>query len=103
MADPMVIVKGEGMKLTDAKGKEFLDFSSGSVWCVNVGYGRVEIADKVRDSLVDMCYYAQHAGNVPAAQFAERLVEKMPGMSRVFFANSGSEANEKGSHVNIKE
>ena len=93
--DPMVIVKGEGMRVWDANGKEYLDAVSGAVWTVNVGYGRTEIADAVRDQLVNMNYFAQTAGNVPAAQFAEKLIEKMPGMSRVYYSNSGSEANEK--------
>ena len=93
--DPLVIVKGEGMRVWDAKGKEYLDAVSGGVWTVNVGYGRAEIADAVRDQLVTMNYFAQTAGNIPAAQFAEKLIEKMPGMSRVYYSNSGSEANEK--------
>ena len=94
--DPMVIVKGEGMRVWDAKGNEYLDAVSGAVWTVNVGYGRTEIADAVRDQLVEMNYFAQTAGNVPAAKFSEKLLEKMPGMGRVYFSNSGSEANEKG-------
>ncbi len=94
-ADPMVIVKGEGMRVWDAKGNEYIDAVSGAVWTVNVGYGRTEIADAVREQLVEMNYFAQTAGNVPAALFAEKLIEKMPGMSRVYYSNSGSEANEK--------
>ncbi|MEH6470648.1 MAG: aminotransferase [Halopseudomonas sp.] len=93
--DPMVIVKGEGMRVWDAKGNEYLDAVSGAVWTVNVGYGRTEIADAVRDQLVTLNYFAQTAGNVPAALFAEKLIDKMPGMSRVYYSNSGSEANEK--------
>ena len=92
---PMVVVKGEGMKVWDAQGVEYLDAVSGAVWTVNVGYGRTDIADAVRDQLVTMNYFAQTAGNVPAVKFSERLLEKMPGMSRVYFSNSGSEANEK--------
>ncbi|WP_028299061.1 aspartate aminotransferase family protein [Oceanospirillum beijerinckii] len=94
-ADPMVIVKGDGMRVWDTKGNEYLDAVSGAVWTVNVGYGRTEIADAVRDQLVNMNYFAQSAGNVPAAQFAKKLIDKMPGMSRVYYSNSGSEANEK--------
>ncbi len=93
--DPMVIVKGDGMRVWDANGKEHLDAVSGAVWTVNVGYGRVSIADAVRDQLVEMCYFAGSAGNIPGIKFAEKLVEKMPGMSRVYYSNSGSEANEK--------
>ncbi len=94
-SDPLVIVKGEGMTVWDINGKEYLDAVSGAVWTVNVGYGRTEIADAVRDQLVTMNYFAQSAGSLPAAEFAERLLEKMPGMGRVYYSNSGSEANEK--------
>lgn len=94
--DPMVIVKGRGMRVTDAHGKEYLDAVSGAVWTVNVGYGRESIANAVRDQLVDMCYFAASAGSIPSIKFAEQLLDKMPGMSRVYYSNSGSEANEKG-------
>lgn len=94
-ANPMVIVRGEGMRVTDATGREYLDATSGGVWSVNVGYGRTEIADAVRDQLVEMCYYAGSAGSVPGALFARKLLEKLPGLGRVYYSNSGSEANEK--------
>ncbi|MBD2857938.1 aminotransferase class III-fold pyridoxal phosphate-dependent enzyme [Spongiibacter sp. KMU-158] len=94
-SDPMIIESGEGMRVTDINGKTFLDATSGGVWSVNVGYGRTEIADAVRDQLLKMCYFANSAGNVPAAEYAAALIDKMPGMSRVYFSNSGSEANEK--------
>lgn len=94
-SDPRVFVEGKGMRLWDTNGREYLDAVSGGVWTVNVGYGRESIANAIRDQLVKLNYYAGAAGNVPAAQFAERLVEKMPGMSRVYYSNSGSEANEK--------
>ena len=93
--DPRVIVEGKGMRVWDARGKEHLDAVSGGVWTVNVGYGRESIADAVRAQLVQMCYFAGAAGSIPGARFAQRLIEKMPGLSRVYYANSGSEANEK--------
>ena len=95
-SDPMVIVEGKGLRVKDANGREYLDAVSGGVWTVNVGYGRESIGDAVREQIVKMCYFANSAGNIPGAQFAEKLVDKMPGMSRVYYANSGSEANEKG-------
>jgi taurine-pyruvate aminotransferase len=95
-SDPMVIVEGKGMRVKDANGREYLDAVSGGVWTVNVGYGRESIGDAVRDQIVKMCYFANSAGNIPGAQFAEKLIDKMPGLSRVYYANSGSEANEKG-------
>lgn len=93
--DPRVFVEGRGLTLWDATGREFLDAVSGAVWTVNVGYGRERIADAVRDQLVRMNYYAGAAGTVPGAVFAEMLIDKMPGLSRVYYSNSGSEANEK--------
>ena len=92
---PMVMVEGKGLRITDAKGNEYIDAVSGGLWTVNVGYGRESIAKAVYDQLVKMNFYSQAAGNVPAALFAEKLLEKMPGMSRVYYSNSGSEANEK--------
>ena len=94
-SDPMVIVEGKGMRVWDINGKTYLDAVSGGVWTVNVGYGRESIAKAVHEQLVKMCYFANSAGNIPAAQFAERLLSKMPGLSRVYYSNSGSEANEK--------
>ncbi|WP_376870321.1 aspartate aminotransferase family protein [Albirhodobacter sp. R86504] len=93
--DPRIMVEGKGMKLWDITGKEHLDAVSGGVWTVNVGYGRETIADAVREQLVKLNYFAQSAGSIPSAKFAEKLIEKMPGMSRVYYVNSGSEANEK--------
>ncbi|MGR3433294.1 MAG: aminotransferase family protein [Shimia sp.] len=94
-ADPNVIVEGRGMRVWNHVGKEHLDAVSGGVWTVNVGYGRERIADAVRDQLVKMNFFAGAAGSIPAATFAARLTDKMPGLSRVYFSNSGSEANEK--------
>ena len=93
--DPRIIVEGRGMRVWDITGKEHLDAVSGGVWTVNVGYGRTRIADAVREQLVKMCYFAGAQGSVPGARFAEALIGKMLGLSRVYFANSGSEANEK--------
>lgn len=93
--DPMIIVEGKGIFVWDAKGNKYLDAVSGGVWTVNVGYGRETIANAVRDQLVKMNYFSNAAGSIPGALFAEKLIEKMPGMSRVYYSNSGSEANEK--------
>lgn len=94
-ADPIVIMSGSGMRVTDAAGKTYLDATSGGVWSVNVGFGRSDIADAVHRQLLQMCYFAGSFGTEPAAKFASKLLQKMPGMDRVFFSSSGSEANEK--------
>jgi taurine-pyruvate aminotransferase len=93
--EPRIIVEGKGMRVWDQKGKEHLDAVSGGVWTVNVGYGRERIANAVRDQLIKLNYFAGSAGSIPGALFAEKLIDKMPGMSRVYYTNSGSEANEK--------
>ena len=93
--DPRIIIEGKGLRVWDAKGKEHIDAVSGGVWTVNVGYGRDSIADAVREQLVRMNYFAGAAGSIPGARFAERLISKMPGLARVYYCNSGSEANEK--------
>lgn len=94
-SDPRIIIEGKGMRVWDQNGKEYIDAVSGAVWTVNVGYGRKRIADAVHAQLMQMCYFAQAAGSVPAALYAEKLIDKMPGMSRVYYTSSGSEANEK--------
>ena len=93
--DPRIIIEGKGMRVWDQNGREYIDAVSGAVWTVNVGYGRERIANAVHTNLMKMCYFANAAGNVPGALYAEKLIDKMPGMSRVYYCNSGSEANEK--------
>ena len=94
--EPRIFVEGKGLRIWDQNGKEHLDAVAGGVWTVNVGYGRESIADAVRDQILKMNFFGGSAGTIPGALFAEKLIEKMPGMSRVYYANSGSEANEKG-------
>ena len=94
-ATPMMMVSGEGLRITDDKGKEYLDAVAGAVWTVNVGYGRERIAKAVYDQIKTMNFFSGSAGNIPGAQFAEMLTDVMPGLNRVYYSNSGSEANEK--------
>ena len=94
-SDPRIIVEGKGMRVWDQHGKEHLDGVSGGVWTVNVGYGRERIANAVRDQLIKLNYFAGSAGSIPGAMFSERIISKMPGLSRIYYTNSGSEANEK--------
>ncbi len=93
--EPMVMVSAEGMYITNNHGAEFLDATSGGLWTVNVGYGRDSIAKVIYDQLVKMPYYAGTIGSEPGAVFAQQLIELLPGLSRVYYSNSGSEANEK--------
>ena len=93
--EQLVVVEGKGLNLTDIRGREYLDVTSGGVWSVMVGYGRESVAKAVYDQLVKMPYFAGAFGNVPAIKFAQKLLEKLPRMDKVYFSNSGSEANEK--------
>ena len=93
--EQMIIVEGEGLNVKDIRGREYLDVTSGGVWSIMVGYGRESVAKAVYDQLVKMPYFAGVFGNVPAIKFAKKLLEKLPRMDKVYFSNSGSEANEK--------
>ncbi|REG85623.1 aspartate aminotransferase family protein [Marinomonas pollencensis] len=93
--DPLIMERGEGLYIWDIKGNQYLDASSGGVWCVNVGYGRASMAKVVHDQLLKLNFFASTAGTPIAAEYADKLLEKMPGMGRVYYSSSGSEANEK--------
>lgn len=93
--DPTIFVCGKGMRVTDVKGKEYLDAVSGGVWTVNLGYGCKPIVQAVANQIEELCYFANGYGNIPTIRFSKKLIEKMPGLSRVYLSNSGSEANEK--------
>ncbi|MDF2494624.1 aminotransferase [Sphingomonas sp.] len=92
----VVITKGKGAVLTDERGVDYVDAMAG-LWCVNVGYGRAEIADALRDQANQLSYchaFSSMSSDKPAI-LAARLIEMAPaGMSKVFFGNSGSDAND---------
>lgn len=92
---PMIVTEGKGLYIKDINGNEYLDATSGGVWCVNVGYGRERIAEAVADQLKKLPFYAATCGSLPSIDFSEKLLSHMPGFSRVYINNSGSEANEK--------
>ena len=94
--DPLVIVEGRGARVRDAAGRWYLDAMAG-LWCVNAGHGRREIADAMAEQAGRLAYYHGFAGaaNEPAVRLAAKLLELAPApMARVFFASSGSEAND---------
>jgi taurine-pyruvate aminotransferase len=90
---PMVVTGGQGSWITDMNGNRYLDGMSG-LWCVNVGYGREEMAKAAYDQLVQMSYYPLSQSHVPAIDLAEKLNEWLDGEYVIFYSNSGSEANE---------
>jgi putrescine aminotransferase len=91
-----IIVRGDGVYIIDAEGNRIIDGMSG-LWNVALGYGRRELADAAYQQMLTLPFYNSffQTANVPAIELAAKLVEIAPkGMSRVFFANSGSEAND---------
>ena len=95
-SDPMIVSKAKGMIVTDTKGNEYLDGTSGGVWTVNLGFGRDDMVEAVSNQLSNIPYFAGTFGNEPAAEYAKEVTSLMPGLDRVYYSNSGSEANEKG-------
>src|SRR3972149_1917256 len=92
----IVLVKGEGAVLTDARGREYIDGLS-SLWNVAVGHGRRELAEAAARQMSELAFANGYTGysNLPAIKLAEKVCSiSYPNMSGVFFANSGSEANE---------
>ncbi len=89
-------VGGAGCYLEDARGNRLFDANAG-LWCVNVGYGRDEMVEAIREQAARMSYgqiFARNA-NLPSAELAARIADLAPaGMSRVFFGTGGSIANE---------
>ena len=95
-----MIVGGNGCHIVDAAGKSSLDAFAG-LYCVNVGYGRTEIADAIAEQARELAYYHAYAGHGTEASItlARMIIERAPAhMSRVYFGLSGSDANE----TNIK-
>ena len=91
-----VIVEGRGAHVFDARGTRYLDGTAG-LWCVNVGHGRREIAEAVREQLETLDYFSTFYQYVhpTAAALARRLAELAPAhLNRVHFGNSGSVAND---------
>lgn len=91
-----VILKAEGVWLTDSDGNRILDGMSG-LWCVNVGYGRQEIVDAVAKQMAELPYYNTFFKTThrPAIELAAKLAELTPKQfNRVFFTGSGSESND---------
>jgi taurine-pyruvate aminotransferase len=89
----LVAAKAEGSWVTDADGKRYLDAMAG-LWCVNIGYGRTELAEAAYEQLKEMAYYPLSQSHVPAIKLAEKLNQLLGDEYVIFFSNSGSEANE---------
>jgi len=99
-APQRVVTGGEGVYIRDREGNRLLDAFAG-LYCVNVGYGRQEIAKAIARQAEELAYYHAYVGHGTEASItlAKMVMERAPkGMSKVYFGLSGSDANE----TNIK-
>ena len=91
-----VITKAKGVFLTDSEGVEILDAMAG-LWCVNIGYGREELAEVAARQMRELPFYNTffQTSHVPAIALAAKLAELAPGdLNHVFFGSGGSDAND---------
>ncbi|MFH5776790.1 aspartate aminotransferase family protein [Paracoccus sp. NGMCC 1.201697] len=91
-----IIRTAEGVHIIDRDGNRLLDGFAG-LYCVNVGYGRTEIADAIAKQAQELAYYHSYAGHGSEASItlAKMVMDRAPkGMARVYFGLGGSDANE---------
>jgi putrescine aminotransferase len=91
-----IITRAEGSRIYDAEGRSLLDGMAG-LWCVNVGYGREELARAAYDQMLELPYYNTffRTATAPAVLLASRLAKLTGGeLTHYFFNNSGSEASD---------
>ena len=91
-----IITHAEGHYIYDSDGNRILDGMAG-LWCVNVGYGRPELVEAAATQMAKLPYYNNffRTSNQPVAELSAKLAKITPdGLSNVFYANSGSEAND---------
>ena len=95
------IVRGDGVYVYDDSGKEYLEGLAG-LWCASLGYGNAELIEAITDQLKTLSYSHMFGGRTHnvVIRLAEQLSEMLPVKnSKIFFANSGSEAND--SHIKM--
>jgi L-2,4-diaminobutyrate transaminase len=96
MGDPRIVETASGIRITDAKGVTSIDGFAG-LYCVNIGYGRQEVAEAIADQARKLAYYHSYAAHTTEglARLSNRLIAMAPGnMRKVFYGLSGSDANE---------
>lgn len=96
LGDPTIVTGGNGIRIQDAQGRSYIDGFAG-LYCVNLGYGRTEVAEAIAQQAYKMAYYHTYAAHTTEAlaTLSDRLVRMAPGKpSKVFYGLSGSDANE---------
>ena len=93
---PLVITHGKGIYVYDERGKEYIEGLAG-LWCTSLGFGEEELAEAAARQMRELPYYHNfnHKAAKPVIELADKLKKLAPvPMSKTFFANSGSEAND---------
>jgi L-2,4-diaminobutyrate transaminase len=97
---PQIVLEARGVRVKDRQGRQLIDCGAG-LWCVNIGYGRSEMAEAAKRAIENLAYYHIFAGhsNEPIIRLAERVLELLhdagaPHLSKVFFGSGGSDAND---------
>ncbi len=93
---PMIIARGEGVRVWDDAGREYIEGVAG-LWCANLGFSNERLARAAYEQMQRLPFYHAFTGKShdPVITLSEMLIERAPvPMSKVFFANSGSEAND---------
>ena len=91
-----IITRAKGVWLNDSEGNRIIDAMAG-LWCVNIGYGRRELAEVAARQMEELSYYNTffQTTHIPAIALAAKIAELAPGdLNHLFFAGSGSEAND---------
>lgn len=93
---PLVISRGEGIHVYDEAGNKYIEGLSG-LWSVGVGFNEPRLVEAATQQMAKLPYYHSfaHKAHEPSIRLAEKLVDMTPeNLTRVFFTNSGSEAND---------
>ena len=91
------IIRGaKGIRIEDHQGKQYIDAFAG-LYCVNIGYGRTEVADAMYEQTKQLAYYHTYVGHSSDAiiELSSKIIDWAPvGMKKVYYGMSGSDANE---------
>lgn len=91
-----IITGAQGIRIQDSEGVELIDAFAG-LYCVNIGYGRTEMAEAIYEQAKKLAYYHTYVGHTNEAliELSDRIIKMAPaGMSKVYYGMSGSDANE---------
>ncbi len=91
--NPLIVTGGKGSWITDVDGNRYFDGMAG-IWCTNIGYGREELAEAAYEQLKSLAFFPLTQSHVPGIELSKKVSEWLGDEYRIFFSNSGSEANE---------